>query len=137
MEEHTRSTSFACNHACGFTRALQSVQDKLSDELKLLCEGLCKGRKAPSSDVFQTLDDIKHLVAFNHAISGNLARAVMNILEGNLVDLATWVLVRRASYLPLVRHGVKPKTVLAIHNSPIHMNTLFAEEHLKTAEAEL
>ena len=100
-------------------------------------EGLGKGKKAPSSDVFQTLDKIKHLVAFNHAISGNLVRAVMNISAGNLVDLATWVLVRRDSYLPLVKYWVKPKTVLAIRISPIHLDSLFAEEHLKTAEAEL
>ena len=32
---------------------------------------------------------------------------------------------------------VNPETVLAIRNSPIHIDTLFAEEHLKTAEAEL
>ena len=70
------------------------------------------------------------LEAFNHAISGNLARVVMDISAGNLVDLATWMLIRRDSYLPVIRHGVKEETVLAICNSPIHTDTLFAEEHL-------
>ena len=45
--------------------------------------------------------------------------------------------LRRDSNLPLVKYGLKPETALAMRNSPIHLDTLFAEEHLKTAEAEL
>ena len=53
------------------------------------------------------------------------------------MDLGNLVLIRRDSYLDYLKPGVKPDTLAALRASPLHMSTLFPEELLTKAEAEI
>ena len=113
-EDRARKASHVGNQAAGFTRCLVEVQIKLAEQVKLLKDKVGKGKKAPPTDVFAIIGEIQYLVGFNQVISGNLARAVNDLMEGILVDLANVTLIRRDSYLANMSFGVKKDTLLAL-----------------------
>ena len=66
-ERAAREDSYIINHAAGFSRCSTELQDKMSQNIALLCSRLNKG-KAPM-DVTNALNDLRDLMAVHQWVS--------------------------------------------------------------------
>ena len=66
-ERAARENSYIINHAAGFNCSSTELQDKMSQNIALLCSRLNKG-KAPK-EVMNALNDLRDLMAFHQRVS--------------------------------------------------------------------
>ena len=134
-ERALKDSSVICNQSAGFSRCLTQVQEDLSNHLRVLQDDRAVDNLAPETQ--NSLSEIGFLVDFNNRISRAMARSMQDISDFVFNMWANIVLVRRDSFLDLLRSGVKQDTYNALRTGPIHLPTLFLDETLGKAESEL
>ena len=121
--------------AVGFNRCTSELQERITSNVSFLCSKINKG-KAPK-DVTEALKDIKDLLAFHQNISMAMGTALQHLADSLFVHLANLILLRRDSYLELVKLGVKPDTWSLLRNAPTFGYGLFPDSVLNTAEQDI
>ena len=81
-ERTAREDSYIINHAAGFNRCSTELQDKMSQNIALLCSCLNKG-KAPK-EVTNALNDLLDLMAFHQWVSVAMGTSLQHIADSLL-----------------------------------------------------
>ena len=66
-ERAAREDSYVINHAAGFNRCSSELQDRMSQNIALLCTRLNKGK--PPKEVSSALSDLRDFMAFHQRVS--------------------------------------------------------------------
>ena len=66
-----------------------------------------------------------------------MAKSMEHLTEFVFVTMANTTLLRRDSYLAYLKAGVKVDTLNALHTAPLHLDTLFPDGVVKTAEEDI
>ena len=123
-----------CNQAAGLSRCLTRVQHPMSTQLKSLHLDT-KGKS--SEKLKKAVDERDYLVTFNRSISQAMARTMQDLSEGVFISMSNFTLARRDSYLEYLHAGVKQDTLNTLRTSPVHINSLFPDQHIAKAEEEI
>ena len=115
-ERAAREDSYIINHAAGFNRCSTELQDKMSQNIALLCSRINKG-KAPK-EVTRALNDLRHFMAFHQRVSVGMGTSLQHLADSLFVHLSNLILLRRESYLDFVKNGVKQDTMNLLRNAP-------------------
>ena len=99
-ERATREDSYIINHAAGFNRCSTELQDKMSQNIALLCSRINKG-KAPK-EVTGALNDLRDLMAFHQRVSVAMGTSLQHLADSLFVHVSNLILLRRDSYLDFV-----------------------------------
>ena len=134
-ERAAREQSVMGNQTAGLSRCLTRVKDAMSTQLKNLHSD--KGKGKSSERMQQAVDELEYLVTFNWSISQAMARTMQDLSEGVFISVANFTLAHRDSYLEYLHVGVKQDTLTALHTAPIHLQSLFPDQLLSKAEAEV
>ena len=87
----------------GFNRCSTELQDKMSQNIALLCSRINKG-KAPK-EVTSTLNDLGDFMAFHQRVSVAMGTSLQHLADSLFVHLSNLILLRRDSYLDFVKNG--------------------------------
>ena len=134
-ERTAREDSYIINRAAGFNRCSTELQDKMSQNITLLCSCLNKG-KAPW-EVTNTLNDLRDLMAFHQRVSVAMGTSLQHIADSLFVHMTNLILIRRDSYLDFVKTGVKQDTMNLLRNAPLFGYGLFPDAAIMTAEQDI
>ena len=134
-ERAAREDSYIINHAAGFSRCSTELQDKMSQNIALLCSRLNKG-KAPK-DVSNALNDLCDLMAFHQRVSVAMGMSLQHLADSLFVHMSNLILLRRDSYLDFVKPGVKQDTMNLLRNAPMFGYGLFPDAAIMTAEQDI
>ena len=104
-EKAARENSYIINHTAGFNRCSTELQDKMSQNINLLCSRISKA-KAPK-EVSGALTDLRDLMAFYQKVSIAMGTSLQHLADNLFVHLSNLILIRRDSYLEFVKSGVK------------------------------
>ena len=124
------------NHAAGMIRGQGVIKDKLDSLMHKLTKDLSQGFSLPESTA-ETLQDLRAAIEFSHRLSSSISNVIRDLTEGILINLSNTVLLRRDSYLEGLRPGLSMDTTARLRAGPFHSETLFDEEVIAKAEAEL
>ena len=134
-ERAAKEDSYIINHAAGFSRCSTELQDKMSQNIALLCSRLNKG-KAPK-DVTNALNDLRDLMAFHQQVSVAMGTSLQDLADSLFVHMSNLILLRRDSYLDFVKPGVKQDTMNLLRNAPMFGYGLFLDAAIMTAEQDI
>ena len=134
-ERAAREDSYIINHAAGFNRCSTELQDKMSQNIALLCSRINKG-KAPK-EVTGNLNDLRDLMAFHQYVSVAMGTSLQHLADSLFVHLSNLILLRRDSYLDFVKNGVKQDTMNLLRNAPMFGYGLFPDAAIVTAEQDI
>ena len=123
-----------CDQAAGFNRCLFKVQQGMQQKLKAI-QTECKGKSA--SKVAMASDKLQYLMDFNASISQAMAKTMEHLSDFVFVSIANLTLLRRDSYQPHMRSGIKPDTLAALRTAPLQLATLFPDSVLRKAEEDI
>ena len=74
---------------------------------------------------------------FNRSITQVMARTRQDLSEGVSINVASFTLARRDSYLDFVCTGIKQDTLMSLRSAPLHMSALFPDHMISKAEEEI
>ena len=134
-ERAAREDSYIINHAAGFSRCSTELQDKMLQNIALLCSRLNKG-KAPK-DVSNALNDLRDLMAFHQRVSVAMGTSLQHLADSLFVHMSNMILLRRDSYLDFVKPGVKQDTMNLLQNAPMFGYGLFPDVAIMSAEQDI
>ena len=134
-EKCARENNYIINHAAGFNRCSSELQERMTNNINMLCSHLNKG-KAPK-EVTTALTDLKDFMAFHQSVSGAMGTALQHLADSSFVHLADLILLTRDVYLDHVKDGVKQDTWLYLRNAPLFGYGLFPDDVLCTAEQDI
>ena len=134
-ERAAREDGYIINHAAGFSRCSTELQDKMSQNIALLCSRLNKG-KAPK-EVSNALNDLHDLMAFHQRLSVAMGTSLQHLADSLFVHMSNLILLRWDSYLDYVKPGVKQDTMNLLHNAPMFGYGLFPDAAIMTAEQDI
>ena len=134
-EGAAREDSYIINHAAGFSRCSTELQEKMSQNITLLCSRLNKGKI--SKDVTNALNDLRDLMAFHQKVSVAMGMSLQHLADSLFVNMSNLVLLRRDAYLEFVKQGVKPDTMNLLRNAPLFGYGLFPDAAIMTAEPDI
>ena len=134
-ERTAREDSYIINHAAGFNRCSTELQDRMIQNIALLCSKLNKG-KTPK-EVSNALTDLRDLMAFHQRVSVAMGTSLQHIGDSLFVHMANLVVIRRDSYLDFVKTGVKQDTMNLLRNAPLFGYGLFPDAAIMTAEQDI
>ena len=134
-ERAAREDSYIINHAAGFSRCSTELQDKMSQNIALLCSRLNKG-KAPK-DVSSALNDRHDLMTFHQRVSMAMGTSLQHLADSLFVHMSNMILLRRDSYLDFVKPGVKQDTMNLLRNAPMFGYGLFPDAAIMSAEQDI
>ena len=134
-EKAARENSYIINHAAGFNRCSTELQDKMSQNINLLCSRISKG-KAPK-EVSGALNDLRDLMAFHQKVSIAMGTSLRHLADNLFVHLCNLILIRRDFYLEFVKSGVKQDTMNLLKNAPLFGYGLFPDAAIMTAEQDI
>ena len=95
----------------------------MQTQLKAIWTDLSRGK--PSTKVSIATDELQYLMDFNASISQTMAKTMEHLSDFIFVSVANLTLARRDSYLSYLKTAIKPDTLAALRNAPLHMDTLF------------
>ena len=124
-----------CNQAAGFSRCLSKVQQDLSSQLKIIQAQHSKGKSADK--VGSATEELQYLLYFNSSISQCMAKTMEHLSDFAFVSMYHCTLIRRDSYLPHVKAGIKQDTLAALCQAPMDLDTLFPDTVLRKAEEDI
>ena len=84
-ERGAREDSYIINHAAAFSRCSTELQDKMSQNIALLCSRLNKG-KGPK-DVSNALNDLRDLMAFHQRVSVAMGTSLQHLADSFFIAL--------------------------------------------------
>ena len=87
----------------GLSRCSTELQDKMAQNIALLCSRLNKG-KAPK-EVTNALNDLRDIMAFHQRVSVAMGTSLQHLTDSLFVHMSNLILLRRDSYLDFVNHG--------------------------------
>ena len=90
-ERAAREDTYIINHAAGFSRCSTELQDKMSQNIALLCSRLNKG-KAPK-DVTNALNDLRDLMAFHQRVSVATGTSLQHVADSLFVHMSNLILL--------------------------------------------
>ena len=134
-ERAAREDSYIINHAAGFSRCSTELQEKMSQNITLLCSRLNKGKA--SKDVTNALNDLRDLMAFHQKVSVAMGTSLQHLADSLFVNMSNLVLLRHDAYLEFVKQGVKPDTMNLLRNAPLFGYGLFPDAAIMTAEQDI
>ena len=134
-ERAAREDSYIIKHAAGFSRCSTELQDKMSQNIALLCSRLSKG-KAPK-DVTNALNDLRDIMAFHQRLSMAMGTSLQHLADSLFVHMSNMILLRRDSYLDFVKLGFKQDTMNLLRNAPMFGYGLFPDAAIMTAEQDI
>ena len=85
-ERAAREDSYIINHAAGFNRCSAELQDRMTQNINLLCTRLSKDKV--SKDVSSTLNDLRDFMAFHQRVSVAMGTSLQHIADSLFVHLA-------------------------------------------------
>ena len=83
------------------------------------------------------MQDLQAGLEFSHRLTSSVSNVIRDLTDGILVNLGNSVLLRRDSYLEGLKSGVSMDTMAKLRAGPFHTETLFEEDSIAKAEAEL
>ena len=92
-EKAARENSYIINHAAGFNRCSSELQDRMSQNISLLCSRINNG-KAPK-EVSGALNDLRDLMAFHQRVSVAKGTSLQHLVDNLFVNLSNLILLRR------------------------------------------
>ena len=107
----------------------------MNAHINLLNDVIVKG-KAPK-EVVEAIKDLKDLSSFHASVSVALGTALQHLADSLFVKLANFILLRRDSYLEIMKPGVKADTWNKLRNAPLFSSALFPDDTLATAEQDI
>ena len=134
-EKAAKETSYICNQSAGFNRCITKIQDSVQEQLKVVQAELGKGKS--SSKAPTALDELHYLTSFNQNVSFAMGKSLQHLSDFTFVQIVNLILVRRDSFLELIKTGVKPDTFSALWNCPLNTHTLFPDVVIRKAEDEI
>ena len=134
-EKAARENSYIINHTAGFNRCSTELQDKMSQNINLLCSRISKG-KAPK-EVSGALTDLRDLMAFHQKVSTAMGTSLQHLADNLFVHLSNLILIRRDSYLEFVKSGVKQDIMNLLRNAPLFSYGLFPDAAIMRAEQDV
>ena len=134
-ERAAREDSYVINHAAGFNRCSSELQDRMSQNIALLCTRLNKGK--PPKEVSSALSDLRDFMAFHQRVSVAMGTALQHIADSLFVHLSNLILLRCGAYLDFVKTGVKQDTMNLLRNAPLFGYRLFPDAAIVTAEQDI
>ena len=134
-EKAARENSYIIYHPSGFNRCSTELQDKMSQNINLLCSRFSKG-KVPK-EVSGALNDLRDLMAFHQKVSIAMGTSLQHLADNLFVDLSNLILIRRDSYLEFVKAGVKQDTMNLLRNAPLFGYGLFPDAAIMTAKQDI
>ena len=78
-ERAAREDSYIINHAAGFSRCSTELQEKMSQNITLLCSRLNKGKT--SEDVTNALNDLRDLMAFHEKVLVAMGMSLQHLAD--------------------------------------------------------
>ena len=108
-ERAAQENSYIINHAAGFNRCSTKLQDRMLQNIALLCSRINKG-KAPK-EVMSALNDLRDFMAFHQRVSVAMGTSLQHLTNNLFVHLSNLILLRQDSYLDFVKNGVKQDTM--------------------------
>ena len=133
-EKSSREATVFCNQAASFNHCLFKVQQNMQEQMKTIrSESKGKG----SAKVSSALDELQFLMDFNASITQAAAKTMEHLSDFAFISMLNLTLAHRDSYLNHVKGGVKPDTIAALRNAPLHIPTLFPDSIIKRAEEEI
>ena len=87
--------------------------------------------------VSDTSTDIVTALEFSHQLTTSISGTLQDLSDGIFTNLANCVLMRRDSFLDSLKPGINTDTLCKLRSGPFHMETLFSEEAVSQAEADL
>ena len=94
-----------------------------------------KGKAA--AKVSSAVDELQFLLDFNSSVCQAMAKSMEHLTEFIFVTMADTTLLRRDSYLAYFKAGVKADTLNALRTAPLHLDTLFPDNVVKSAEEDI
>ena len=134
-ERAAREDSYIVNHTAGFSRCSTELQEKMSQNIALLCSRLGKGKT--SKEVSNALNDLRDLMAFHQKVSVAMGTSLQHLADSLFVNMANLVLLQRDAYLDFVKQGVKQDTMNLLRNAPLFGYGLFPDAAIMTAEQDI
>ena len=134
-ERAAREDSYIINHTAGFNRCSTELQDKMSQNIALLCSRINKG-KAPK-EVTGALNDLCDLMAFHQRVSVAIGTSLQHLADSLFIHLSNLILLGRDSYLDFVKNGVKQDTMNLLRNASMFGYGLFPDAAIVTAEQDI
>ena len=134
-ERAAREDGYIINHAAGFSRCSTELEDKMSQNIALLCSRLNKG-KAPR-DLSNALNNLRDLMAFHQWVSVAMGTSLQRLVDSLFVHMSNMILLRRDSYLDFVKPGVKQDTMNLLRNAPMFGYGLFPDAAIMSAEQDI
>ena len=134
-ERAAREDSYIINHVAGFRRCSTELQEKMSQNIALLCSRLNKGKT--SKDITNALNDLHDLMAFHQKVSVAMGTSLQHLAESLFVNMSNLILLRRDAYLDFVKQGVKQDTMNLLRNAPLFGYGLFPDAAIMTAEQDI
>ena len=134
-EKAAWENSYIINHAAGFNLCSSELQDKMSQNISLLCCRINKG-KAPK-EVSGALNDLRDLMAFHQRVSVAMGTSLQHLADNLFVNLSNLILLRRDAYLDFVKSGVKQDPMNLLRNAPLFGYGLFPDAAIVSAEQDI
>ena len=134
-ERAAREDSYIINHAAGFSRCSNKLQEKMSQNIALLGSRLSKGKT--SKDVSNALNDLRDLMAFHQKVSVAMGMSLQHLADSLFVNMANLILLWRDAYLDFVKPGVKQDTMNLLRNAPLFGYGLFPDAAIMSAEQDI
>ena len=134
-ERSAREDSYIINHATGFNRCSTELQDRMLQNIALLCSRLNKG-KAPK-EVSSALRDLRDFMAFHQWVSVAMGMALQHLADSLFVHLSNLVLLKRDAYIDCVKTRVKQDTMNLLRNVLLFGYGLFPDAAIVTADQDI
>ena len=134
-ERAAREDSYIINHAAGFSRCSTELQDKMSQNVAVLSARLSKGKA--QKEISDALNDLRDLLAFHQRVSIALGTSLQHLADSLFVHMSNMILLRRDSYLDIVKPGVKQDTMNSLRNAPMFGYALFPDAAIMTAAQDI
>ena len=134
-EKAARENSYIINHSAGFNQCSSELQDRMSQNISLLCSRINKG-KAPE-EVSGVLNDLLDLMAFHQRVSVAMGTSIQHLADNLFVNLSNLILLRRDAYLDFVKARVKQDTMNLLRNAPLFGYGLFPDVAIVSAEQDI
>ena len=134
-ERAAREDSYIINHTARFGRCSTELQEKMSQNIALLCSRLNKGKT--SKDVTNALNDLLDLMAFHQKVSVAMGTSLQHLADSLFLNMSNLNLLRRDAYLDFVKQGVKQDTKNVLRNAPLFGYALFPDAAIMTAELDI
>ena len=128
-EKAARESTYICTQAAGLSRCLNSVQQDMQTQIKVLQSEQTKRKSA--GRVGAATEELQYLMNFSTSITQCVAKAMEHLSD--FVSMANVSLVRRDSYLAHVKSRLKQDTLAALCQAPLDLKTLFLDFILKRA----